>query len=52
MVRAPLGFDVALDFLVGMCILHEIWGLNDGFAILARLLHLTICEEGIFSGLV
>ena len=28
-----LGFDVALDFSVGMCILHEIWGPNDGFAI-------------------
>ena len=56
MVRAPLGFDVgfdvALDFSVGMCILHDIWGPNDGFAMQARLLQLTICEDGIVGGLI
>ena len=48
-VRATLGADVALD-LGGLYLQRAVWGPGDEYALLGRLLQVTICAEGILGG--
>ena len=35
---------------LGICIVRTVWGPDDLYAILGRLLQVTICMKGIFGG--